>query len=303
MKRITLGTLMLCPALLSAQPAELPSITPLFSTTGPAQSTSGSIPGALCPYVMAEGGPFGGGRFDIFAYIDGILTTGLSPSKVKTGRTASASPISMVNTTNSNPFLAGGIPLEGEDVIAFEVHISGFNNLSSTANVVFNLSLVTADSEDPLGETGATAMEWIRVQTVSEDRPPNVLVYSIYGDEQNQINSMYFDNSLYLSNEDSLTIGLYYDQATRRVGFVTDTFGDLGFTPATDSGSITNIHPLQEMNVDTGALMIESALYRRADPTDPDQPEPMFMTEFRTNASDFSLSYPAGTVDICGNEI
>lgn len=299
MKRITFGTLMLCPALLSAQPAEFPAMSSLLSSTNSGQATSGSIPGALCPYVMVDGGAIQYNQpFDVFAYIEGVLTTGVVAPATEGVYGSFATPLSALSPPD--PDSMGPIPLDGTEIIAFEATITGFNDMPNDLTLlpIINISSIKTSG------TGEQVTEEIRAQNqlligrLKSESTTTIGVTATFQDYRNSTRGYFVDDSLAGVTENSITVGLYYNQVTRRVGVVTDVFGDYGYIPPTNEGDLTNIHPLQEIDTTSATFFSFTSVFGPGS-----QSDAMLTIDHKTNAGDFTLAYPSGTVDICGNEI
>lgn len=260
-------------------------------------STSNSIEGAMCPYVMVDAYSLGTQQYDVFSYANGVLTTILN-EPASGSISARAMPMSAVNEYND--MLANGsgdvgssIPLDGSNVIAFEMTISGLNSITSSHAVAGSQITAThaIDTENNLfKEAGYNIL-------VGEQNGARKL--TIYGTVFDSVNgqSGYFYDELGVLTEDSVTVGIYYDQNTRRVGLVTEVFGDYGYVPPTNNGGMTNSHPLQELPNTTGMLTGFTSL------SNADGVEGSLKVVYKTNASDMTLSFPSGAVDICGNPI
>ncbi|UDL04580.1 hypothetical protein [Marinobacter sp. CA1] len=299
MKRITLGTLMLCPALLSAQPTEFPPMSSMLSSPNSAHATAGSIPGALCPYVMVDGGAIQYNQpFDVFAYIEGVLTTGVLAPATEGIYGSIAVPLSALSPPD--PSSTGPIPLNGAEIIAFEATITGFNdmpnNLSLTPWINFSARKVAGSGDNAIEEI--VAQYSILIARLAEEPTATIAVGASFRNYLDKTRGSFLDDSLSGITGNSVTVGLYYNQITRRVGVVTDAFGDYGYIPPTNEGDLTNIHPLQEIDTTTGMFFSFTNVFGPGS-----QSDAMLTIDHKTNAGDFTLAYPSGTVDICGNEI
>lgn len=250
---------------------------------------------------MVDAHTLGTEQYTAFSYVNNVLSTTAEQEAGSGIKFFRAAPMSTINdyqaiVTNGDGVVGTSLPLDGTNIIAFEARVSGLGTFAvgeAKGGIHIGSSNVTNFSANEFTE--ATYM----VNAVTRSGASSIEVLSYYSDEPT-IGRGKFRDEIFGTNQSTITIGVYYNQNTRQVGFVSDIGGDYGYIPTTTNGEIPGVNPLQEMTTTTGHMYAYTLV-------DSDYTSGPILgdiqVEYRTNASDFALNYPAGAVDVCGNPI